>query len=406
MKYYFILGKNPQLSKAEIEAVLANYELRIMNSEFFDKVLIVDLEKELDIEEINKELGGTVKIGQVIDQIKDLEKFEDRFLDLIKVSDKKMHFGFSLYALAENVHLNKYKDKLRSVAMEIKRKLREEKHQSSRWVVSKDIELSSVIVKKNKLLKYGAEICLFIEQDKIIVGQTLAVQLFEEFGARDYNRPGRDDVSGMIPPKLAKIMLNLAQIKDKKAVVLDPFCGSGTILQEGLLMGYENLIGFDNSEKAVDDSRRNLEWIKQKYASSASADYPSRHLRVTASAEVKVKKVDVRDLSKELDKNSIDAIITEPYLGPPLKGNESEQQINKNIKELEKLYLAAFEQFKKVLSKKGKVVIVIPEFRFKNKRKKLDLSKINGFKVLNKEYLEYSRPDQHLIRNIMIWQKI
>src|SRR5205823_3602162 len=91
-----------------------------------------------------------------------------------------------------------------------------------------------------------------------------AVQPFEQFSARDFGRPGRDDLSGMLPPKLAIIMINLAA-NDTISVLLDPFCGSGTILSEALLLGYKNLIGSDISEKAVADTKTNLDWIANKF---------------------------------------------------------------------------------------------------------------------------------------------
>jgi len=390
MQYYFILGKNPILSKAEIEAVFELESIKYKVEKFEDKILILETDKDLNIELINQRLGGTVKIGKILGHINDLHEVESKFFDLIKAEEGKLHFGFSLYALSEKINIKKKLQKLRPIAMEIKRILREEKNLNSRWVVSKEPELSSVIVKKNQLLKYGSEICFFLLEKEILVGQTLAVQLFEEFGARDYNRPARDDISGMIPPKLAKIMLNLAKI-EPGSEILDPFCGSGTILQEALLMNYNNLIGFDNSQKAIEDTKTNLDWLKEKY-----------ELEID---KIKLEQVDVLDLSKKLKDESIDYIITEPYLGPPLKGNETKVQIEKNIKELETLYIKTFEQFAKVLKHKGKVVIVIPEFKYKNENLKLNLYNIKDFKVINKERLEYSRPNQHVIRNIIIFQK-
>ncbi|MCX6743572.1 MAG: hypothetical protein NT116_05025, partial [Candidatus Parcubacteria bacterium] len=221
MKYFFVLGKNPVLSKAEIEAVLQISDIRYQISEFSGNVLILEIEKKLDVSWLNNCLGGTVKIGKILDKISNLENFKDRFFDLIKFGNGKVYFGFSLYSLDPNIHLKHLAKKLTPVAMEIKRKLREEKNINSRYVVSKELELSSVIVKKNKLLQNGAEICFLIKEKpsfakasegkEILVGQTLAVQPFEEFGSRDYGRPSRDDVSGMIPPKLARIMVNLAQ---------------------------------------------------------------------------------------------------------------------------------------------------------------------------------------------------
>jgi tRNA G10 N-methylase Trm11 len=390
MQYYFILGKNPLLSLAEIKAVLEFFDYKFTIVNFKDNILILEIDKSLDIEVINQRLGGTVKIGQIIDQVNNLEEIADKFCKLIKCQSGKLHFGFSLYSLSDKINLAKKKKSIKSIAMEIKRKMREQKHLNSRWVVGKEIELSSVIVKKNQLLKYGSEICLFFTDQYILVGQTLAVQAFVEFASRDYKRPSRDQISGMLPPKLARIMLNLAKIKPE-ANILDPFCGSGTILQEALILGYQNLIGFDSSAKAIQDTQNNLNWLADKYNFELK--------------NVQLNQVEVKNLNQYLAKQSIDYIVTEPYLGPPLKGNELEAQINKNIQELEKLYLEAFKQFQQVLKAKGKIIMVIPEFKINNKTKQLDLAKIKDFKILNQEKLIYCRPYQYVWRQIIILSK-
>jgi len=393
MQYFFILGKNPVLSKAEIEAVLDFLDYRFKIIDFSNNVLIVEAEKKLDIDLLNNHLGGTVKIGKVLDKITSLENFEDRFFNLIKFGDGKVYFGFSLYSLDLKVHLKHLAKKLIPVAMEIKRKLREDKNLNSRYVVSKELELSSVIVAKNKLLKNGAEICFLVKEKEILVGQTLAVQPFEEFGSRDYARPSRDELSGMLPPKLARIMVNLAQLK-KDAKILDPFCGSGTILQEALLLGYKNLIGSDKNSMAIKNTQNNLNWLAEKYGLNTN--------------NVQLFTLSVEHLSREIKLGSIDAIITEPYLGPALKGNEDLKQINLIIKELETLYLSAFNVFTKILKDQGKMVIIFPVFRYNNSNLKLailDKIKKLGFKILNKEDLIYFRPNQFIWRKIFILEK-
>ena len=393
MQYFFILGKNPILSKTEIEAVLEFKEYRIKNIEFGGNVLVLEAEKKLDIDWLNNCLGGTVKIGKILDKISDLENFEKRFFDLIKFEEGKVYFGFSLYSLDPKVHLKHLTNKLTPVAMEIKRKLREEKNLNSRYVVSKELELSSVIVKKNKLLANGAEICFMVKPNEILVGQTLAVQPFGEFGQRDFTRPSRDELSGMLPPKLARIMVNLAQLK-KGAIILDPFCGSGTILQEALLLGHDNLIASDKNPKAINDTQNNLNWLASKYGLNTN--------------NVQLFTLPIEHLTREIKPSSIDAIITEPYLGPALKGNEGLKQINLIIKELETLYLSAFNVFTKILKSQGKMVIISPIFRYNNSNLRLAiLDKIEklGFNILNKEDLIYFRPKQFIWREILILEK-
>jgi tRNA G10 N-methylase Trm11 len=418
MQYYFILGKNPILSRAEVQAVLDKAEVRSLKSdgstkltmtaapdkskfEIYGKILFVETESELDVEWLNSRLGGTVKIGKILASMEDLAEFEELFFELVKFGGARFFYGFSLYPLAPKTNIQAIQKRLKIIAMEIKSKLRDQFGLSSRYVVSKEPELSSVIVAKNKLLKNGAEICFFIKQGQVLMGQTLAVQEFEKFGARDYDRPGRDDVSGMLPPKLARMMINLAQV-ESDATILDPFCGSGTILQEALVLGYSNLTGTDNSDRAVSDSLKNLEWFEAKSEGrSMKSEVNGR--------KVEVFELDVKDLSSKFKANSIDAIITEPFLGPPVRGNESRQQIMTTIQALESLYLNAFVQYAKVLNKGGKVVMVFPVYNFKNTQFNLEiLGQIEklGFAKLNKEDLLYYREGQFVRRSIVIFQKV
>src|SRR6185503_11866116 len=106
-----------------------------------------------------------------------------------------------------------------------------------------------------------------------LLAQTLFVQDIEAYGARDQARPARDARVGMLPPKLAQIMLNLsagplrASTDDLTRLrVLDPCCGTGVILQEALLMGY-SVMGTDIEPRMTEYSKRNLKWLFEKYPS-------------------------------------------------------------------------------------------------------------------------------------------
>jgi len=75
------------------------------------------------------------------------------------------------------------------------------------------------VVEQNKLIESGIEFCLIVDKNRVFLGKTLVVQPFKDLSKRDFGRPARDDHSGMIPPKLAQMMINLARsnngIKDK-----------------------------------------------------------------------------------------------------------------------------------------------------------------------------------------------
>ena len=99
--------------------------------------------------------------------------------------------------------------------------------------------------------------------------------------------------------------------------------------------------------------------------------------------------------------------MTEPYLGPPLKGKETIEELRKIMAELSKLYLDAFGEFRKILNTGGKIVIVFPAFRRGKEILELPILqqiKKLGFTQLNKDKLIYSRPDQKLWRQVFVFQ--
>ncbi len=384
MRYAFILGHNPKLSVAEIKAVLTDLKSVLETDSF----LIIE-NNEIDCGQILRRLGGTVKVGIIIADRID----KDIIIKSLLQEDRgnKINFGVSYYK--SKVKSQKSKVDLR-FGLEIKRLLRK-RGVSSRLVTSREPVLSSVVITKNKCQEY-------MILDDLWLAKTCAVQEFEEYSRRDFGRPVRDVLSGTMPPKLAKIMINLAQVP-LEAKILDPFCGSGTVLQEAILLGYKNVIGCDISEKAIKDAQNNLHWLITNY-----------QLLIT---NYKIFQCNVERIGDSIQQVTIDAIVTEPYLGPALRGGESEKQLQQIIDELSKLYLAAFGEFGKVLKPGGKVVIIFPRFVYKKEILKIKiLNKIEelGFgRVLcgetlpgrDIEELVYSRPGQRVEREVAIFIK-
>jgi len=416
MQYFFVLGKNPTLSIAEIFSLFGRDKIKFKIIGLSVDVLLIktETEKELEINYLMKQLGGLIKLG--VSEAKEYAKISELNANelinffLGKVEGKTL-FGISLYKLDSKINLFEINQEIRKLGLEIKKKLKE-KGRPSRFVVERrTLALSSVGVGKNKLLERGAEIVVLVDKDKIYLGQTLAVQEFEEYSFRDYGRPRRDILSGMMPPKLAKIMVNLAQV-DFKQTILDPFCGSGTILSEAMLMGYKNLIGSDISKKAIEDTKRNLEWLKRNYE--------------LESMKYELLESDVRKLIQKLPLASVDAIITEPFLGPPLRASTGLEEIKRIAREVGQLYLEAFRVFKNLLKPNGRIVIIFPVFKPKEKQKffylpilkeikhlgfkikipfSFELQNYPLIKITDRGSIIHSRPEQRILREIFIWEK-
>jgi tRNA G10 N-methylase Trm11 len=136
---------------------------------------------------------------------------------------------------------------------------------STRLVPNNEPALNSAQVLHNKLTEpLGWELLFIKDGAKTILAQTTHEQDIDSYTLRDRGRPKRDARIGMLPPKLAQIIVNLAvsQVASKrdKLKILDPFCGTGVILQEAGLMGY-GIYGTDLDERTVEYTRENLNWL-------------------------------------------------------------------------------------------------------------------------------------------------
>jgi tRNA (guanine10-N2)-dimethyltransferase len=408
-KFCFILGKNPLLSLAEIFSVANYYQADFQIIDLTSEILVTQTE-ELPADQWQSRLGGTIKICIIVKSFNKIDELaaylspDNLKGKLFNQHKKKIIFGFSLYG---NKFINQ-KKKFNSIGLRIKKELQTSGYKS-RFLEAPEGALSAVQIDKNKIIEAGADIIAASGIHALYLGKTLTVQDYEKYSQRDYGRPERDVKSGLLPPKLAKIMINLsgAGVNDQ---LLDPFCGSGTIIQEAILMGFKKIIGSDISQKAINDSKKNIDWLIKKYKLPAD--------------KIKLHPVDVKKLDKKIPSNSVDVIISEPYLGPPKQKNISVTDMLALIQELENLYLAAFNAFKKIVKSGGRIIIVFPLFKTKygifllkilEQLEKMGFSRINPLpeKVslfakaspTARGSLIYQRPDQKVQREIFIFQR-
>jgi len=438
MKYIFHLGRIPALSLAEIQAIFKKNKIDYTVDFVNPKFLILDIKNKVDFEELLPQMGGVIKIAKIIDKYKNLNNALEKIAFIVedlnqKKSGKKI-IGYSIYST-----LNTDKNKVFEIQNNIKKKFTEikklcPKNSSIRIIFpDQNLEIKSVSVFKNKMIKKGGEFnFLFLENvmvslsnhnilrqaqddnyklkpepESLILSKTIAVQDIESYSERDYNRPKKDTKIGIMPPKLAQIMINLAQVK-KGATIFDPFCGIGTILQEALLNDYR-VIGSDANGEQIASSKENLKWLETKYI----LEYP----------DYKIFQADVKSISKKIKQNSIDAIITESTLGPVYKKVPSKIEIRHNYNYLIKIYTSFFQISKLILRKKGKLVITIPAYKMKDGKfitaPFIDRLEKIGYSIvspLNKEFLEkdieitdrnsiiYFRQNQIVAREVFVFE--
>jgi tRNA G10 N-methylase Trm11 len=150
-----------------------------------------------------------------------------------------------------------------------------------------------------------------------------------------------------IPPRLAKIMVNLSSCAPGK-VLLDPFCGVGTILQEAMLAKAQ-VTGIDINPWCVKASCTNLAWLKDEYE--------------IEDGRYTVLLGDSRRLTDKIDIDSVDCIATEPDLGPALRHLPTESYAQRIVDNLRPLYCGFLEEARRVLKDGGRLVITSPYIR-------------------------------------------
>lgn len=251
MKYIAVLGRLPKISLAEIQAIYDS-NAKLVGPE----LAVFETNKAASIDR----LGGSIKLGQI---------FSGNFRELAEAINSrkpegKITIGVSSYALNSN-HKNKksaVENLVRRKAMELKSLLKK-LGRNVRVVESRGPEISSATAFHNHLgEKPGAEEVILVGSETYL---SLGVQNIDKYRERDQMRPARDAKVGMLPPKLAQILINLGGEIDESKKVLDPFCGTGVVLQEALILGHP-VMGSDLNPRMVEYTQKNLDWLLEKKA--------------------------------------------------------------------------------------------------------------------------------------------
>lgn len=336
MKLIFQFGSQPELSHAELISRFPNLENgRLVAGRFY----ITDCNESPAW--LMHQLGGVVKILEVVAGIS--QRPNDLITHLAdhivrQTTEKnKVVYGVSIINAPE----------FKGIGIALKRAIQDLSDRPVRSVVSRDPELSSATVQLEGLIPpRGVELTLIKDSSELIVAQTAAVQAFDEWSFRDYGRPGRDAKRGMLPPKLAKMMINLAMkgVEPHTVSVYDPFCGSGTVLTEAALLGVTQIFGSDILKQAVDDSKLSLEWARKQFE--------------LVDTVFDVFKHDATQHVQHMKPASVDLVVAETFLGRPLK--KGEQLRPEEKKSLVTLYNKSLLSLYEVVKPGGRVVLALP----------------------------------------------
>jgi len=311
---------------------------------------LLEISDTIDAKTIVNELAGTVKIAEVLFSCKDSELKE-------KIEAASLYDGTSnkIIYFVEVINASP--------------SLREHFKRHFKMIGIKALHKSLAPHTIAKTKQEYVDFILLRQGNLYYVAKTLACADPFKFKERDVSRP-------VIEPKimssirLSRMLVNLAGLLPR-ATILDPFCGIGTVLQEAMLMGFD-VKGVELDESRVKNCIENLKWLKESYQLKESFD---------------VFHGDATRLSEYFAKESIDAIVTEPELGPLLKKRPSEAEAKTTIARLQALYEKFFKEASVVLKPFGRIVIVIPRFRTENfKLFDVDIEKILSeadFKIHN-----------------------
>lgn len=300
MQYLLVLGRQPEISLAELRALGVKIErtwtnaspanlARLHRPRHIYHLAFTDDAKVL---RLKNRLGGTIKIARAL--------AESPFDYLNNLDHHKLVFGLSDFNAINPREVGRE-------ALHLKERLVD--NHSVRVIPNQTPVLTSATILKNGLLhpeKGRAELLKLNGRYFVTVHE----QNITAYARRDQNRPARDARVGMLPPKLAQILINLCGDLPQGARILDPFCGTGVILQEAELMGYA-AYGSDLSARMVDFSRQNLTWLEENWFLAPDLPKPV---------------IEEGDATTHRWQSPIDGIATEIYLGPPLSRVPSEGQ--------------------------------------------------------------------------------
>lgn len=368
--YISLLGRQPELSLAELEQVFGTVTPIGDIAATFESATAPDIQR----------LGGSVKLGEVVAEfdisewVKISRKIVQYYTDHLRSFDGKVTIGISVYGKDINPR------DVQRTGIALKSSLKKQTV-SMRLIPNDGSSLSTATSHHNKLglSPNKIEILVFYGKKRVFIAESLGTQNITALAARDQARPKTDAFVGMLPPKLALMMINLSGIShqslgakgiarpssgehperspasnvsdddlseqgdEKRQTILDPFCGTGVVLQEAALLGFD-VYGTDLSDKMVDYSTANLEWLSNKFNIG--------DIRIEAG-----------DATEHTWQPPISAVVAETYLGQPFSAPPSQDKLDKVVKTVDTITTKFLTNVHRQLEPDTPLCLAVPAWR-------------------------------------------
>lgn len=398
IKSITILGRQSALGLAELESLYGSDNVVPLGK--------IAAGLKLDTSEINfKRLGGSTRLANIIGEVegsnwKTIEKaLRPAMLQIVRdFPEGKIKLGISTYGIKTTPGV------LTAAGLTLKKSLRSI-GRSARLVPNAELELNTAQVQHNALdSPLGCELLCVSDGARTIIAHTVAVQDLASYTLRDRGRPKRDARVGMLPPKLAQMIINLAagQRSANESSLLDPFCGTGVILQEAMLMGFE-VYGTDLEPRMIDYTDQNLTWAVRTLLQKSVEE------QIEGTQELEVGDATTHQWSPKPD-----IVACETYLGRPFTTTPSHDVLEQTVSDVNVIIKKFINNIAPQLPVGTRLCLAVPawqiapgHFRHLPLISTIDESPLRRvhFTHVRNEDLLYYRADQIVARELLVLTK-
>jgi tRNA G10 N-methylase Trm11 len=287
------------------------------------------------------QLAGVHKIAAPLPPVESAD-----FTEAITFPDKNFNFSLSLYCPQGDPEVE-YEELSEALLSAI----REAGHRKANLIRSRS---GPELYSEKVLSRSAIDFVVFPIGAALQWGVTIYVPETQGFRERSTEKPFVS--SGIsLSSRLARVLVNIAEVHEGQ-LLLDPFCGSGTILGEALLKGAD-CIGIDRNHGRVEQTKKNLAWALSRGQRGGSGA-PSSVSRTTPSYSVIAG--DATRLRRALGDQMVDAVVSEPILMPRFTSAPTLEKARRLVKHASITYSESLHEMATVLRRGGRMVLVAP----------------------------------------------